>query len=256
MEWWRCKHGAPADPKWRAIGARVNVAPGVVWAVFSALCDRASQAEDRGSIAGADPEDIAAVFGFDVGEVERTVKALTAKGVIVGERIANWNRHQPKTEDVTAAARKRAQRARHVRHAMSRDVTDGHDASRTVTADKSREDKKEEEDTQSVVESVGSRSRANRTPSKATRWPSDAIVPQDWIVDAACARQRHGLPVIDLRLEAESFANYWAAASGRNASKHDWKKTWINWSTKAHGNRKPPGDNFFGNLADRLGGKT
>jgi hypothetical protein len=75
------------------------------------------------------------------------------------------------------------------------------------------------------LEGKGARAREG-----ATRWLPDAIVPDDWITDAEQARIKNGLPKINLRLEAEKFANYWTSASGRNAAKLDWKRTWLNWA--------------------------
>lgn len=98
-DWFRSWHGAPSDQKWRLVARRASVRPGEVWSVISYLWDRASQAEERGSIAGFDCELIAEVFGYETGEVERIMLALADKGVIVGDRIAAWEKYQPKRED-------------------------------------------------------------------------------------------------------------------------------------------------------------
>ncbi len=66
----------------------------------------------------------------------------------------------------------------------------------------------------------------------ATRWPKNAVVAEQWLRLGEAARQRHGLAPLDLRLEAEKFANYWAARE-RDAVRADWQKTWINWVLKA-----------------------
>ena len=97
-DWFRLWHGAPTDPKWRTIARRASVRPGDVWAVVSVLMDRASQAEDRGSVAGFDAEITADALGFDVDEVQRVVDALADKGVIVNGRLAAWEKYQPKRE--------------------------------------------------------------------------------------------------------------------------------------------------------------
>lgn len=39
--------------------------------------------------------------------------------------------------------------------------------------------------------------------------------------------------VIDGKLEHEKFMDYWRAASGANARKHDWPATWRNWMRRA-----------------------
>jgi hypothetical protein len=69
------------------------------------------------------------------------------------------------------------------------------------------------------------------TRSRGTRWPSEAVVSEEWIEEAAKKRDEMGLCAIDMRYEAERFQNYWAAKSGGAAAKVDWKKTWMNWAT-------------------------
>lgn len=101
-DWFRTWHGAPSDPKWRLIAKRASVRPGDVWAVVSYLFDRASQAEDRGSVAGYDAELIAEVFGYEHDEVTRIIVELEAKAVIVAGRLAAWDKYQPKREDGSA----------------------------------------------------------------------------------------------------------------------------------------------------------
>lgn len=132
MHWYRVRHGAPFDPKWTSIALRSNSKPGIVWAIFTALLDRASQASPRGSILGFDIEDIAAGLGFDPADVDRIIEAMRAKGVLTADKIANWDRHQPKREDNSAAKRQHEKRARDGQ-AASRDVTQCHTASRSVT---------------------------------------------------------------------------------------------------------------------------
>jgi hypothetical protein len=55
------------------------------------------------------------------------------------------------------------------------------------------------------------------------------VVPPAWL---AWANQ--ACPLIDAHLEAVKFCDYWQAASGRNATKHDWQATWRNWIRNAH----------------------
>lgn len=73
-----------------------------------------------------------------------------------------------------------------------------------------------------------------RGPS-ATRWKADDAVPFDWMAIASATRVRHGLPDIDLKLEAERFANHWSSKPGKDGLKLDWRKTWINWVLNAKG---------------------
>ena len=142
MEWWRCKHGAPFDPKWRAVATRCDARPGDVWAVFTTLCDRASQASERGSLAGLDLDDLAAGLGYPLDEVERIIAALKAKGLVTQERLTTWEKHQPKREDQTSTERSRAHREAKKQEAcndVQRNATHG-----DAREEQRRVDKKEE----------------------------------------------------------------------------------------------------------------
>ena len=86
-DWFRSWHGAPTDPKWRTIARRASVRPGDVFAVVSCLWDRASQAKERGSIAGYDHEVIADALGYEPDEVERIINALVDKAVIIDAEL-------------------------------------------------------------------------------------------------------------------------------------------------------------------------
>lgn len=64
-------------------------------------------------------------------------------------------------------------------------------------------------------------------------------LPDDWQLDdqlremGTAARSEHGLPDVDLDLEAAKFRDYWHGKSGRDACKRDWPATWRNWCRKA-----------------------
>jgi len=86
---------------------------------------------------------------------------------------------------------------------------------------------------------------------RATRWPNDAVVPDDWL---AWARERR--PEVDADLEAEKFANHWPSA--KNGVKLDWQKTWRNWilnakaSPDGNRNRKPSDFDIIADVARQL----
>jgi hypothetical protein len=121
-DWFRSWHGAPTDPKWLGIARRAGVAPGIVVAAVWSLMDRASQAEDRGSITGYDAEGMACFFGCDPEAIEAIVAAMSDKGMIVNGRFASWEKRQPKREDDSSQRvrehreRKRAQSERDETH--------------------------------------------------------------------------------------------------------------------------------------------
>ena len=119
MEWFRSWHGAPTDPKWRVIGKKTGLAPGMVFAIVWTLMDRASQADERGSIKGYDPDEIAIDQGCEPEDVESVVTALADKGVLEDGRFKSWEKRQPKRERieaVTSTERVRAHRERKKQH--------------------------------------------------------------------------------------------------------------------------------------------
>lgn len=91
--------------------------------------------------------------------------------------------------------------------------------------------------TEGVIEFVGS-PVANRPPVKqwpGKRWPPDAVVPGDWIVDGHAIRAAAGLTRINLSAEADAFADHWKSQAGARGVKLDWKATWRNWCRRATG---------------------
>jgi hypothetical protein len=142
-DWFRSWHGAPTDNKWLVIGRRAGVAPGMASAVGWALMDYASQQSDRGSVQGFDVETYAMFSGWEECQIEAVIAAMQDKGMITDGRLSAWEKRQPEREDVTALARKRAQRERDASNKddMSRNVTHGHATSRDVTIEESRVDK-------------------------------------------------------------------------------------------------------------------
>lgn len=82
---------------------------------------------------------------------------------------------------------------------------------------------------------VVAREKVRSPNTKGTRWPPDAIIPEDWLARGSQSRTDNGLQTIDLRAEALKFANYWASKSGGSATKLDWKRTWVNWCLTAKG---------------------
>jgi len=108
--------------------------------------------------------------------------------------------------------------------------------------------------------------RNARARVRGTRLADDFTVPEDWISDGEAARKRTGLPLADLRLEAERFVNYWTSATGEHATKLSWKRTWLNWcisprvpALRTNGHGRHDGDLFEREraaLAEREWAKT
>jgi hypothetical protein len=70
---------------------------------------------------------------------------------------------------------------------------------------------------------------------RGTRWPQGAAVPPGWIYMGYKLRNAAKLPRINLYLEAEKFADFWSAKTGKGAKKLDWQACWRNWCRNAYG---------------------
>lgn len=63
---------------------------------------------------------------------------------------------------------------------------------------------------------------------RGTRWPKDAVVSEDWIVEGIEIGGKLGLTEERIRHEAGAFVD-WALGAGTNGVKLDWRATWRNW---------------------------
>lgn len=74
-----------------------------------------------------------------------------------------------------------------------------------------------------------------KSPSRGRRWEEDETIPAQWLFDGHALRKKHGMPRINLNLEAEKFQNWALSASGNVAVKVNWKRTFLNWCVNARG---------------------
>lgn len=98
-DWFRWWHGTVTDTKFMWVCRRSGQRPGDVNAVWCALLEHASQADDRGSISGFDAESLDCFLDVDDGATQRIIDAMFQKGMIVDFRLSGWDRRQPKRED-------------------------------------------------------------------------------------------------------------------------------------------------------------
>lgn len=140
-DWFRSWHGAPVDAKWRTIAKRAGVPTSLVVSFMWALMDRASQADDRGSFAGADLEALADYFDCYEDDLKRIVTQCNARNVTCNGRFVAWEKRQPKRPDDNSKERVRAFRERQRNQSTYDDVTQCNAVKRNVTLDKIREDK-------------------------------------------------------------------------------------------------------------------
>jgi hypothetical protein len=98
----------------------------------------------------------------------------------------------------------------------------------------------EEKHVTAIVEALAAHDalpeKRSKITARAHRLPDDWTPPDDYIEWASDARRWQP---DDARQEAEIFANYWQAKSGKDACKLDWRKTWQNW---VRNSRRPDGD--------------
>jgi Protein of unknown function (DUF1376) len=151
------------------------------------------------------------------------------------ERVKKWRHRNDDDQDDTRNDT-RIKQADDTRN-DTRNATKGD--TRNERGDKTRQDKEERDTPDRPV--------GGPSEKRATRWPADAVVPEDWFDAAATRRSAEGMLPVNLTLQAELFTNYWASKSGKDATKIDWKRTWINWVLNAKGD---------GNGRGRAGSKS
>lgn len=175
--WFRCYHGAPADPKWKVVAARAShtmsrhVTPANVLAVWLCMMDCASQADPRGELLGWDDEDVGALLDIPADEVTAIRAAMQGK-TLDGNRLKAWEKRQPKRErdDPSASSRKAAQRLRD--SGENTEVAPSHATSRQVTPrgeERREEEKREEKANLSVGKPEPSDSRASPAETPTAR---------------------------------------------------------------------------------------
>lgn len=112
--WLKWFHGAVTDDKWPLIARKSGQPVAVVVAVWAALLECASQAENRGCVDDFDAESMDAVLQVQDGACAAIVAALSTgkRPRIMDGRIAKWEARQEEPQDPTGRERKRRQRER------------------------------------------------------------------------------------------------------------------------------------------------
>jgi hypothetical protein len=162
MEWFRWYGGTFNDPKLQWVASKACQPVASVLAVWVAVLERAHNNEVRGCCTGLDFESLDIALGMDDGATSDIYQAMVRKAMIVGDgMVANWEKRQPKTEDIGAAERKRNQREReklnkeieYLREQLSvtqsqnvTAVTVCHGMSHDVTTEERRREERREED--------------------------------------------------------------------------------------------------------------
>lgn len=214
-DWFRSWHGAPMDPKWLTIAHKASVSPALVATLAWALLDTASQAEDRGSVAGFDVDTFCIFFQVEEREVLAALRVMEARKFIIDGRLTNWEKRQPVREDNSTdrvrafREREKAERAAREANETKRNEGAGHETttkrSETQRNDQSRADTETETDPEQQkprgrapdLEALGERLLA------AAGWRHDqipdgmrALAPILRLMDAGCDLERDILPTV------------------------------------------------------------
>lgn len=112
MNWYRAYHGMPFDPKFRVIAKKAGCSISDVLGVWLILLDRASQAEDRGSVAGYDVETIAVALDVTDETVCNVTSAFQGRLIDEDDRIIGWEKRQPKREREADSSTERVRKYR------------------------------------------------------------------------------------------------------------------------------------------------
>lgn len=206
---------------------------------FWAVCLMAS--DDAGGLPSI--PDLAWTLRLQEHEVSALMLTLDRNGLVTRYVTGNvtkyvlhdWDEHQRKSDhDDSAAERQRKWRERQKaeKTAIVEPVTD-RNALRNATV--TPLDTDTDTDTEKKKE-VGARVTA-LPKSRGTAWPPDAVVPDQWIEEGEAVLSLAGREK-DLRIEAIKFQNHWASKTGSDATKKDWKRTWLNWCLSEYGDRK------------------
>lgn len=240
-DWLRLWHGTVSDNKFLWVERKAGARFGDVMAVWLALLEEASQADDRGDVSGFDPDSFDFRLGDEEGLTLRIMRAMASKGLI-GEdmRLAGWERRQPEREDLgnpstgamSATERKRLQRQREKERESSRDVTACHDESRDVTACHDRVDERRVEE----IPPTPPPAREGRDGDfqMDLSWQPSEHFP-------TLARQA-GIPADQITAEAlAEFRSYWIG-QGKAHTQHQWDHKLLTnlKSQRIRGAQSPP----------------
>lgn len=207
IDWFRWHHGSITDPKFQLVAKKSNARFGDVIAVWAFILEMASSDSDRGNIGPVDFESIDNMLGAEDGTSIRILDSMTARGLIVGNRVGSWEKRQPKREriDETSTDRVKAFREKQ-RHVTPCNTNENQE---TPREEKSREEVNQES--------------GKPTRKKATAIPADFYPNENGVAYAEEKR-------ISLAVELESFRNWHLAKGG---TFKDWQACWRTWCDKA-----------------------
>jgi hypothetical protein len=217
MEWFRVYHGISADDKWPLIARRSGQPVAYVVAVWIALLECASSAEDRGSIARFDPESVDAQLQMPEGAAQSIVDALSCgmRPRIVAGRIVNWEKRQPVRED-SSAERTRKWRERKEARRDASETQVKRDGDAPVTHGDADETRCDAPVTPRLEKRREEKTRLNTPPLPPAGGSDGDDPPLDHNTQPRAGKQ-----------EPPGFPDFWQAypkKTGKNAAAAAWQK--------------------------------
>ncbi|HRI77298.1 MAG TPA: hypothetical protein PLX33_09970, partial [Alphaproteobacteria bacterium] len=104
----RMPNGVSLDPRLLATARRAGLNRGEMLALWLALYDHASRNRPRGSLAGLDADDLAALIDADAARIAAALEALYTRGMITTDNhIAEWTQVQRLSTERVRALRAR-----------------------------------------------------------------------------------------------------------------------------------------------------
>lgn len=227
MDWLRWYNGTTTDPKFQVVARKSEQPVMAVLAVWAMLLERASAAEERGSVAGFDCEAADVLIGAPDGAACAIVQAMQAREMVVNDRIAKWECRQPKRErEDKSTERVQAYRSRQTvaLHGVTPDETPCNATKRHETP--RLEEKREEETSlnsealpkvEAISNSTCSASAPSRPGAARTKKPADLACHDGGY------RTKKGRILDGKRLE--TFDHFWSAyayARGKAEAADAW----------------------------------
>lgn len=214
--WVRLWSGMTTDPKWQTVARKSGQPRCLVIALFTHLMLEANDAENRGSLADVDIEDVASALDCDEEAVVAILNAMEGR-VIEEGRLSGWDRRQPVREDSGSAqtgALSSTERSR-LHREKKRNATHGNARNDDATHGNAPEAEAEAD------------TEADMPPSPpAAREARDGEFPMDLSWEPSdhfptLARQA-GIPADHVTPEAlAEFRSYWMG-QGKANTQHGW----------------------------------
>ena len=121
MHWFCLHHGTHCDPKFRLVAQMANTTVAQCLAVWITINEHASANCERGAVDNLNCELVGLALDISPEVVQLILEKMQVVGLLVADRVANWEQLQNVRADPTNAVRQKRHRARS--NVTARDVT-------------------------------------------------------------------------------------------------------------------------------------